>query len=139
MKVPPLALALACALAAAQTPAPKVGAAPARAKAQQQLAALARFEEALLKEVAQARGTPAVHWRETIVRPDPERLIWGEKTTRVPGFMPLYRAALDPKTRWFYVTRSVGEASPRYFGPIDEVSEGLYEDVFPAPAASAPR
>jgi hypothetical protein len=127
-----------CIAAFAARPAWSQTSAAARAQARDR-EALLRFEEALHKEVAQARGTPAVGWREAIVPPDVDRLIWGERVTRVPGARPVYRAAFDPRTRWYYVTRTVGGNPPQYFGPIDEVGEGEYADVFAAQPAAAAR
>jgi hypothetical protein len=116
-----LAVAFVAGIAGAQT----------AARQAQQKAALLRFEEALHKEVALKRGTPAVSWREALVRPDADRLLWGERPTRVPGAMPLYRAGFDPRTRWYYVARTVG-GRVQYFGPLEEIG-GDYVDVFPEP------
>jgi hypothetical protein len=122
------------ALLALCTAAARVAAQPAKARHR---AALHRFEDAMHKEVAAAPGTPAVRWREAAVPPDPHRLLWGERTTRVPGMVPLYRAAFDPATSWYYVTRTVN-GRQQYFGPIEEVGEGVYVDAFPAPDEPAP-
>jgi hypothetical protein len=103
-------------------------------------APLSRLEGALARQLASKRRSPVVTWREAFVLPEDEHLFWGGRVQRVEGGSATYRAAVDWRTRWYYVTRAEPHKPVQFFGPLEEVADGDFVDVFaPPPAAAASR
>jgi hypothetical protein len=104
-------------------------------------APLVRLEAAIGRQLASKRPSPVVSWREGFVTPEIDQLVWGARVQRVPGGAATYRAAVDPRTRWYYVTRAEPGKPVQFFGPLEELYDGTFVDAFAAPpgaAASSP-
>jgi hypothetical protein len=102
-------------------------------------APLVRLEVALSRQLVSKRRSPVVSWREAAVSPELDQLVWGKISQRVPGGSAVYRAAVDPRTRWYYVTRAETHKPVQFFGPLEELADGVFVDAFAAPSrANAP-
>lgn len=120
-----LALLPALAAAAPERPQRQAEAAPAPPP---HVAALGRLHAELRRHLLQHGSRAPLPWRDAVVVPDPEQLLWSARTLRWNKGRTTYRVALDPDTRWYYVVRVDRRAPARYFGPIDQLADGSFVD-----------
>jgi hypothetical protein len=120
--------------AAAAPPADKKPEKPPAVRPERYAAALVRLEAALGRQLASKRRSPVVTWREAAVSPELDQLLWGQGAQRVAGGSAVYRAAVDPRTRWYYVTRAETNKPVQFFGPLEELADGIFADAFAAPS-----
>ena len=112
---------------------------PPAVRPERYAAALTRLEAALSRQLLSKRRSPVVTWREAAVSPELDQLVWGKLGQRVPGGSAVYRAAVDPRTRWYYVTRDETHKPVQFFGPLEELADGVFADAFAASSkATAP-
>jgi hypothetical protein len=110
------------------------GAVPAQTQPPEPSAA-ARRDQAALRELGtelrrhlQQRGSRApLPWREAVLEPDADQLVWGGSLRWNKGRVT-YRVAFDPVTRWYYVVRADKRGPTLFFGPIDHNAEGQFVD-----------
>jgi hypothetical protein len=100
-------------------------------------APLVRLEVALSRQLVSKRRSPVVTWREAAVSPELDQLVWGKVAQRVPGGSAVYRTAVDPRTRWYYVTRAESQRPVQFFGPLEELADGIFVDAFATPSKTA--
>ena len=125
--------------ATAAPPGDKTIAKPPAVRPERYAAALVRLEAALARQLASKRRSPVVTWREAAVSPELDQLVWGQGAQRVSGGSAVYRTAVDPRTRWYYVTRAETNKPVQFFGPLEELVDGVFADAFAAPSkATAP-
>ena len=123
--------------ATAAPPADKTPVKPPAVRPERHAAALVRLESALGRQLASKRRSPVIMWREAVVSPELDQLVWGQSAQRVPGGSAVYRAAVDPRTRWYYVTRAESNKPVQFFGPLEELVDGVFADAFAAPSKAA--
>jgi hypothetical protein len=112
---------------------------PPSVRPERYAAPLVRLEVALSRQLVSKRRSPVVSWRESAVSPELDQLVWGKVGQRVPGGSAVYRAAVDPRTRWYYVTRAETSKPVQFFGPLEELADGIFVDAFAPPSkATAP-
>jgi len=93
-------------------------------------AGLVRLEALLQAQLSRPKGALPLPWRESILTPDPGRLVWRSRSLTVRPGGDVFRVALDPVTRWYFVAQAAGgSARPRFFGPIEETSEGQFVEA----------
>jgi hypothetical protein len=90
--------------------------------------ALRKLEAELRHHLEQNGSGAPMPWRDAVVMPDTERLVWGARTLRWSKGRLTYRVALDPSTRWYYVIRADRRGPAQYFGPIDQLPDGRFVD-----------
>jgi len=101
---------------------------------------LARLEAVLERQLGRRKGALPLPWRESILTPATARLVWHARSLSVRLGGDVFRVALDPVTRWYFVAQvPQGSVRPRFFGPIEETIEGSFVEAFAAaPTPSAP-
>jgi hypothetical protein len=122
-----LAVALLPGLAAAAPQAPQRPREATRAQPPH-AAALGKLEAELRRHLRQHGGRAPLPWRDAVVMPDTEQLVWSTRALRWNKGRVTFRVALDPSTRWYYVIRSDRRGPEQYFGPIDELPDGRFVD-----------
>jgi hypothetical protein len=127
MKALWLAFVLLPALAAAAPEAPKQ-AGEAAVRQPPHVAALARLHAELRSHLVQNGSRAPLPWRDAVVMPETEQLVWSPRTLRWNKGRVTFRVALDPGTRWYYVARADRRGPTRYFGPIDQRADGSFVD-----------
>jgi hypothetical protein len=99
---------------------------------------LLRLEAALEKQLSRRKGALPLPWRESILTPASERLVWRARSLVVHPGGDVFRVALDPTTRWYFVVQANGGGRPRFFGPLEEAAMGVFVESFAAPKKAAP-
>jgi hypothetical protein len=102
--------------------------APALEPVKVQAHALRQLHEQLRTHLMQHGSAAPMPWRDALVLPDEERLVWGPRPLRWNKSRFKYRAALDPQTSWFYVIKTERDGTPQYFGPLEEAADGQFVD-----------
>jgi hypothetical protein len=98
-------------------------------------AALRRLEAAVAERLNAGDGRGRVRWREAVLPPDPDYLVWSPRTLRSPTRDESWRLAVDIRTRWYYAARVQGRGRPVFVGPLDETRPGVFADVLRAAPA----
>jgi hypothetical protein len=92
------------------------------------VADLGKLHAELRRHLLQNGSRAPMPWRDAVVMPDTEQLVWSTRVLRWNKGRITYRVALDPNTRWFYVVRADRRGPARYFGPIDQLADGSFVD-----------
>lgn len=92
------------------------------------VAALSKLHAELRRHLLQYGSRAPLPWREAVVMPDTDQLVWSNRVLRWNKGRFTFRVALDPGTRWYYVIRADRRGPARYFGPIDELADGRFVD-----------
>lgn len=88
---------------------------------------LQRLEATLATQLARGRDALPLPWRETILKPNTARLVWRAHSLSAPKEGDIFRVAIDPPTRWYYIGRipRAGMLLTLY-GPLEEGAKGTF-------------
>lgn len=92
-------------------------------------AALRRLEAVVQDRLDADKGRGRLRWREVVLPPDGDYLVWSPRTARSRQRGETYRIAIEIRTRWFYVARVERGQKPVFLGPLEEGRRGRFSEV----------
>ncbi|MEO8124657.1 MAG: hypothetical protein ABI633_11465, partial [Burkholderiales bacterium] len=89
-----------------------------------------RLEQILETQLARGKGALPLPWSETILQPDTARFVWRAHSLSAPKGGGVFRVAIDPPTRWYYIGQAGTAGAPlTLYGPIEEAAKGRFIDA----------